>query len=116
MGVYSTCQFLGIFAGGALSGLAMVVYGQLAIFVLCGLVLLVWLLVALGMSVPVVGKTLVFSLNDKGLALEQLTANLLATEGVLDVMIDLSTSLIYVKTSPATFNRASFDQVMAGQG
>jgi MFS family permease len=116
MGVYSTCQFLGIFAGGALSGLAMVLYGQLAIFVLCGLVLLVWLLVALGMSVPVIGKTLVFSLNDKGLGLEKLTDNLLATEGVLDVMIDSSASLIYVKTSPATFNGASFKQVMAGQG
>jgi MFS family permease len=115
MGVYSACQFLGIFAGGALSGLAMLWYGQLAVFVLCGLVLLGWLSVALTMSVPVVGKTLVFSLSVQGLALEKLTTNILATEGVLDVMIDSSASLIYVKTSPAAFNPVSFNQVMAGQ-
>ncbi|MFT6310334.1 MAG: MFS family permease [Porticoccus sp.] len=116
MGVYSTCQFLGIFAGGALSGLAMALYGPVAIFILCGLVLFVWLSVALGMSVPVVGKTIVISLNDKGLELEKLTDNLLAIEGVLDVMIDSSAALMYLKTSPAQFNRASFDRVMAGQG
>ena len=78
--------------------------------------LLVWLLAAIGMSVPVVGKTLVFSLNDTGLELQKLTDNLLATEGVLDVMIDLPTNLIYVKTNSVTFNAGSFNQVMAGQG
>jgi predicted MFS family arabinose efflux permease len=116
MGVYSTCQFLGIFTGGALSGLAMAFYGPVAIFILCGLVLLAWLLVALGMSVPAVGKTIVISLNDKGLALEKLTDSLLVIEGVLDVMIDSSAELMYLKTCPTQFNRASFDRVMAGHG
>ena len=65
---------------------------------------------------PAVGKTIVISLNDKGLALEKLTDSLLVIEGVLDVMIDSSAELMYLKTCPTQFNRASFDRVMAGHG
>lgn len=46
MGVYSTCQFLGLFAGGALSGVVYQSFGASGIFLTNGLVGLIWLWVS----------------------------------------------------------------------
>ena len=52
VGMYSTAQFLGTFVGAALGGLASQYLGTPAVFALCGLLTLSWLLVAWPMSAP----------------------------------------------------------------
>jgi len=52
MGVYSTCQFLGAFAGGALGGWCLQQWGIAALVCLCLLLAAVWWLVAFPMSMP----------------------------------------------------------------
>ena len=52
MGVYSTCQFLGAFAGGALGGWCLQQWGIAAMVSLCLFLAAVWWLVALPMSMP----------------------------------------------------------------
>lgn len=53
MGVYSSCQFLGAFFGGAVGGLAYQYIGASGVF--CGAVLLcvIWIMLALGLQAPV---------------------------------------------------------------
>lgn len=52
MGVYNTAQSLGLFAGGALGGLALAWRGNAAVFLLCAAVGLVWLAVAAFITAP----------------------------------------------------------------
>ncbi len=52
VGMYSSAQFLGTFVGAALGGLVSQYFGTPAVFALCGLLTLSWLLVAWPMSAP----------------------------------------------------------------
>lgn len=52
LGVYNTLQSLGFFAGGALGGWVTKAYGAQGLFVLCGGLMLLWLLVAWPMKAP----------------------------------------------------------------
>ena len=47
-GLYNTTQALGLFAGGAVGGWAFSAFGGAAVFLTCGLAMLVWLVVAAG--------------------------------------------------------------------
>lgn len=51
-GIYSTCQFLGAFAGGACGGWLLASAGLGAVLGLCALLLLVWLVLAASMVAP----------------------------------------------------------------
>jgi predicted MFS family arabinose efflux permease len=51
-GLYSSAQFLGTFAGAAAGGVVSQYFGTPAVFALCGLLTLSWLLVAWPMSAP----------------------------------------------------------------
>jgi MFS family permease len=52
VGMYSSAQFLGTFVGAAAGGLVSQYFGTPAVFALCGLLTLSWLLVAWPMSAP----------------------------------------------------------------
>jgi len=52
MGVYNTLQSLGFFVGGWVGGLLVRGYGTQGLFVSCASAMLLWLLVASGMSAP----------------------------------------------------------------
>jgi predicted MFS family arabinose efflux permease/copper chaperone CopZ len=52
MGVYSTAQFSGAFFGGLVGGTVYGMSGVTAVFVLCGVLALIWALVALTMESP----------------------------------------------------------------
>ena len=67
MGVYSSCQFLGIFVGGAVGGWLYHHYGLRQLFLYTGLLGVVWVLVALTMKKPQ-------HLSSKILAVGQLSA------------------------------------------
>jgi len=52
MGAYSSSQFLGAFAGGAMGGWLLGQYGVGGVFAGCAVVALIWLLLATGMQAP----------------------------------------------------------------
>ena len=52
MGVYNTAQSLGLFAGGAVGGLAATYGGDAAVFLVCAVVGLVWLGIAVSIEPP----------------------------------------------------------------
>ena len=52
VGIFTSLQFLGAFAGASAGGAVSQFFGAPAVFVLCGLLTLSWLLVAWPMSAP----------------------------------------------------------------
>lgn len=86
MGVYSSSQFLGAFAGGALGGSAHQLWGINGVYYTVVAVLLFWLLLAITMKKPVYLSTYLLRLKlegDKHASVEQL----LAVAGVVEAAI-----------------------------
>ena len=52
LGVYNTTQSLGLFLGGSLGGLLVSVSGPQAVWLVCAVLALIWLAVALSMTMP----------------------------------------------------------------
>lgn len=67
MGVFSTAQFLGIFAGGSLGGLVASYWGIQGVMFFGALLASVWLFVALGLPQPKFYKNKILKLNNKAL-------------------------------------------------
>jgi len=63
MGIYSSSQFLGAFAGGILGGFVAGAFGEQSIFLVTGLFGVVWLLLTLGMKPLKKSKAFSFSTN-----------------------------------------------------
>lgn len=81
MGMYSSSQFLGAFAGGAVGGYAHQSWGIPGVFYTVLLVLAFWLLLALTMKKP--GHLSTYLLNVRDVTVEQL----LAVEGVVEAAL-----------------------------
>ena len=52
LGIYSSAQFLGIFAGGSAGGWLYGVYGVAHVYLFCGVLALIWLTITFGMQDP----------------------------------------------------------------
>ena len=81
MGVYSSSQFLGAFAGGTLGGLAHQYWGDQGVYFTVLAVLSIWLLLAITMKKPRYLST--YLLNVNNVSVEQL----LAVEGVVEATL-----------------------------
>ncbi|NOT14147.1 MAG: MFS transporter [Methylotenera sp.] len=64
MGVYNTSQSLGIFVGGVLGGYLAHAYGFASVFIFCGTMMLLWLLLAISMQKPPAIKTKMYTMSD----------------------------------------------------
>jgi len=107
IGVYNTCQSLGVFVGGTVGGLLAHHYGFASVFAFCSILIGIWLLLALTMQAPPAVKTVLYSLDsaqgltaEKGqqiqTALMQLPAvaeaTVLVKEGTVIIKIDKTTT------------------------
>jgi MFS family permease len=81
MGMYSSSQFFGAFAGGTLGGYAHQNWGIQGVYITVLLVLMLWLLLALTMKKP--GYLSTYLLNIQNVSVEQL----LAVEGVIEATL-----------------------------
>jgi len=52
LGVYNTCQSLGIFVGGSFGGLIANFYGYQGTFLFCSLLIMIWLILSIPMKIP----------------------------------------------------------------
>lgn len=98
MGVYSTCQFLGAFVGGAGGGFVAGHYGVSALYGVAAALALLWLVVALGMRPPRPLQEYTLSLTALDVVgIESLTRRLLAVKGVEEVVIIPQENTAYLK-------------------
>lgn len=105
MGVYSTCQFMGAFIGGALGGVLLEYAGLQGVVGLMVAVLLVWLLLALTMPVPSYTASFVIQLRHKVPDdFDDIDDRLRELPGVQDVVILEESDTAYLKVDKREFD------------
>ena len=114
MGVYSSSQFLGAFAGGALGGWLRGLFGLSGVFTLATLAALLWLIVALTMKNP---RYLSNYLLNVG-ALDEVEAGLLTLRlreapGVAEAVVVATEGVAYLKVDRHLLDEAALQQLAA---
>lgn len=114
LGVYSTAQFLGAFAGGAAGGLLYGWRGAPGVLVASALLCAVWLAMLVRWSGPPPWLTRVVRVGtiapDQARALQ---ARLAALAGVTESVVMPDAGVAYLKVDRRTFEPASVDRVLA---
>ncbi len=98
MGIYSSCQFLGIFTGGLLGGVVLKFTGSNGVFIFCGALSLLWLLIALRMKpVPHLATCLIAIQTDDINTAKEITQTLSKANGVYDAMLAFEEQTVHLK-------------------
>ena len=115
MGAYSSCQFMGLFLGGALGGWFNGRYGVEAVFLFCAVAAFSWLLVSLTMKPPRYLANMLISLeNVSEQALNTFVAQLLEVAGVVEVTVHTEEEVAYLKVDSQQLNKEQL-QVLLDQ-
>ncbi|WP_231580315.1 MFS transporter [Spongiibacter sp. IMCC21906] len=109
MGVYSTFQFMGAFCGGVLGGWLVGHWGGAVVFVAAGLVALVWLLLAWGMTLPAASKSLVIAWQFGEWDASRLRGELMVLTGAIELTVLEKEQTAYFRVSDA-FDRTQLPQ------
>lgn len=97
LGVYSTCQFAGIFFGGKMGGVILAQFGMNGIFIFGALLCTLWAMCIVNMAKPPMVSTWYFSCAVEAAGCDALMARLQAYPGVMDCVISVPEQLVYVK-------------------
>ncbi|ABK89104.1 MFS transporter [Francisella tularensis subsp. novicida] len=105
MGVFSSCQFFGIFIGGMIGGITYHHFGIAGVLILCTALSASWLIISLIMAEPTY-------LNSKVYRLDKLTPNLKVKldqllhkqKGIYESIICLEENAIYIKVDKKEFD------------
>lgn len=111
-GVYSSCQFLGIFAGGALAGIVYQWFGSKGIFITNGILGLLWFLIALFMRPNNYIATLIIGCPTTLCNEQTLIKQLKALKGVNDVAISKEEQVIYLRIDKAYYLEGSAERLL----
>ena len=112
LGVYNTCQFAGVFVGGAVGGFIFGHFGPVGVFLLMGTLLALWWVVVLLGDVPELMNSVTVYLEDIPAAqFEDRIAALRQLPGVYDVTVLSGQNMVYLKVSPSGFHNASLADV-----
>jgi len=107
-GVYSSSQFIGIFVGGVFGGWVHQAGGDTGVFVLTGVLALVWLAIAAGMKPPSYLTTRLVRLGSTGAAPRAgLAQRLKEVPGVADAVVIAEEGLAYLKVDSRSFDAAA---------
>lgn len=80
MGVYNTSQSLGVFVGGALGGYLSHAFGFSSVFIFCGVMMFLWLLLASSMQSPPAVRTKMYTMNESAVQMTAEGASALKSE------------------------------------
>ncbi|WP_028487533.1 MFS transporter [Thiothrix lacustris] len=110
MGIFSSSQFLGIFAGGFLGGMINHTWGETGVFVFSAIVVLIWFVIALQLPQPTFYTSRILKLDPLLLSDPQrLHKELLAVPGVKEVAIAADECIAYLKLDKASLDEAALD-------
>ncbi|MFN0038254.1 MAG: MFS transporter [Burkholderiales bacterium] len=113
IGVYSTVQFIGTFAGAATGGWLSQRYGTPAVFGFCASLAMAWLVLALGMRVPRSLVTRRFKLpKTDARTASGLVASLSGLPGVREVNLD-SEGVAFLKVDTTGFDEQNVIKLLA---
>ncbi len=112
MGIYSSSQFLGIFAGGASAGIVYQFTGSQGIFIVNSAIALLWVAVAFYIKPNVYQVTLILTYNNTKHNAASLANQLKLLPGVHDVVVAHEESTIYLRINKALYQNGSADQLL----
>jgi MFS family permease len=115
MGVYSSLQFLGIFVGGIIGGIAHQHGGSAGVFALTTALAVIWLVVAAGMAQPSYLTTRLLPIAENKLSdAAGLVTRLRRVPGVIEAVIIAEENLAYLKVDSKSFD-AAMAEAIAGR-
>lgn len=108
MGMYSTSQFAGAFAGGAVGGTLHANFGMQAVFLFCGVAMLVWVFIAATMRNPPYLSTLMIKVGpvDSKHAKDMMLA-MLAVPGVAEAVVVPEDGIAYLKVDSQVVDKSA---------
>lgn len=113
MGIYSSSQFLGIFAGGALSGMIYQFAGNQGIFIVNALIALFWFFIAIHMKPNLYQLTLIIPYHEAHPDESDLMTQLHELPGVKNVVIAGDEGVIYLRVDKMTYQTGSAEKTLA---
>ena len=112
MGIYSSSQFIGIFAGGALAGVLYQFAGSQGIFFINGIMSLCWLIVAVYLKPDVYQVTLVLPYDNTHDDTAILSNKLNLLPGIIAVVIAHEESTIYLRLDKNRYQEGSANLII----
>lgn len=112
MGIYSSFQFLGAFAGGTASGLLVGWGGLGAVFVFCSTVALAWLIASWKLQIPATAPSLAVDIGMDELKRNGIIERLRQWPDVLDITVIKGEPVVYLKVA-AEFDRHQLDDLLS---
>lgn len=109
-GIYSTCQVLGVFGGGALGGWLMQGYGMRDVLWLNACLVVIWLAVAWKMQPPKFLASVLIPLRNHNH--QQVAERLRAVKGVAEVLIVASENTAYLKVDQKLVDRKALAAIV----
>ncbi len=105
IGVYSSTQFLGAFIGAAVGGYLFQSYGSYALYPFCGLLLVIWLVLAMTMKAPAAVRSKMYHVREMDTDKStELSRELAALSGVHEALVLANERVAYLKVDMKGFD------------
>jgi len=116
IGIFSSMQFLGTFAGGALGGLISQHFGGTAVFLSCGAAALAWLVIVARMKVPVILRRRTYPVPQMDETRARgLSARLACLPGVREALVLAGEGVAHLKVDNARFDEQRVLKLLSGE-
>ena len=113
IGVYSSTQFLGAFAGAAMGGYLMEHYDSYALFMFCGSLLLAWLIMAYTMKAPAAVPSKMYHVPDMDIEKSKhLSQQLAGLSGVHEALVLADEKVAFLKVDMKGFDEAGVTKLL----
>lgn len=111
MGIYTTCQFLGIFFGGVMGGWIYQHYSMTDVLLMCMVMALAWFIIALRMAKPKYLSSFILPLNYPYPSKDQLTS----IPGVVDAAVFSDEKVAYLKIDKDLIDESKLQSMMSAK-
>ncbi len=115
MGIYSTSQFLGIFAGGSLAGILYQWHNSQGIFMINALLGFIWFSIAIFMKPNVYVSTLILHYSPRSEEQKAVVSALLSAQGITEVALSQEEQVIYIRVERDKYLPGSAEQILSIQ-
>ena len=116
IGVYSSTQFLGAFIGATMGGFLYGSYGGYALYAFCGLLLIVWLILAITMKAPGAVRSKMYHVEEMdSTQAGDLSKKLSALSGVNEALVLANERVAYLKVEMKGFDEDGVVKLLEGE-
>ncbi|MDH5481212.1 MAG: MFS transporter, partial [Nitrosomonas sp.] len=112
----SSTQFLGAFIGAAIGGYLFQYYGAYALYAFCGLLLVIWLILAMTMQAPAAVRSKMYQVQEMDTEESKtLSRELAALTGVHEALVLANERVAYLKVDMNGFDEEGVVKLLGGE-